>query len=301
MHAGGCDPCRKDRFQEPQNAGWHPGSTNDFRSAPALFCCYAESLLAGMRPKSGCFLLPYWLGPAGSSLPIVARREPTAGMLELIRSLLHNLYDVQGLIQWGGTLLVCVIVFVETGLFVGFFLPGDSLLVTAGVFSAAGTLKIGSLCVLVTLCAIAGDQVGYWIGRRAGHALYRRQDSAFFKRRHLERAHTFYERYGGKTVILARFMPIVRTFCPPVAGAAQMRYARYLAFDVVGGCVWGAGLVLVGYFLGSVVPNISQRIHWVIAVVVILSLLPALIGAIRARSRRISKSEALPLGPSTQE
>jgi membrane-associated protein len=183
---------------------------------------------------------------------------------------------------------------------VGFFLPGDSLLVTAGVFSAAGALKIGSLSLLVTLCAIAGDQLGYWIGRHAGQALYRRPDSAFFKRRHLERAHDFYEKYGAKTVILARFMPIVRTFCPLVAGAAQMRYIRYLAFDIVGGCCWGAGLVLGGYFLGSVVPNISQRIHWVIAVVVILSLLPAMIGAIRSRSRRISKPDAVPLGPSTQ-
>ena len=154
---------------------------------------------------------------------------------------------------------------------------------------------------MVTLCAIAGDQLGYWIGRRAGQALYRRRDSALFKRRHLERAHIFYEKYGGKTVILARFMPIVRTFCPPVAGAAQMRYARYLAFDVVGGCCWGAGLVLGGYFLGSVVPNIGQRIHWVIAAVVILSLSPAFIGALRARSRRISNPEAFPLGPSTQE
>jgi membrane-associated protein len=222
-------------------------------------------------------------------------------MLELIRSLLHHLYDVQGLIQWGGTLLVCLIVFVETGLFVGFFLPGDSLLVTAGVFSAAGTLKVGSLALLVTLCAIAGDQLGYWIGWRAGEALYRRPNSAFFKRRHLERAHAFYEQYGGKTVILARFMPIVRTFCPPVAGAAQMRYSRYVAFDLLGGCCWGAGLVLAGYFLGSVVPNISQRIHWVIAVVVLLSLLPGLVGAVRARSRRISKPDALPLGPSIQE
>ena len=222
-------------------------------------------------------------------------------MLDLIRSVLHNLYDVQGLIQWGGTLLVCTIVFVETGLFVGFFLPGDSLLVTAGVFAAAGTLKIGSLVLFVTLCAIAGDQLGYWIGRRTGQALYRREDSTFFKRRHLDRAHQFYEKYGGKTVILARFMPIVRTFCPPVAGAAQMRYARYLAYDVLGGCCWGAGLVLGGYFLGSIVPNIGQRIHWVIAVVVVLSLLPAMIGAIRARSRRISKPDALPLGPSTQQ
>lgn len=220
-------------------------------------------------------------------------------MFELIRTILHNLYDIQGLIHWGGTLLVCIIVFVETGLFVGFFLPGDSLLVTAGVFSAAGVLKIGSLVPLVTVCAIAGDQLGYWIGRRTGEALYRRPDSAFFKRRHLERAHNFYEKYGGKTVILARFMPIVRTFCPPVAGAAQMRYVRYFAFDVLGGCCWGAGLVLAGYFLGSMVPNIGQRIHWVIAVVVILSFLPALIGAMRAH--RTSKPEALPLGPSTQE
>lgn len=221
-------------------------------------------------------------------------------MLDLIRSLIHHLYDVQGLIQWGGTLLVCIIVFVETGLFVGFFLPGDSLLVTAGVFSAVGALKIGSLAPLVTLCAIAGDQVGYWIGRRAGQALYDRPDSRLFKRRHLEEAHNFYEKYGGKTVILARFMPIVRTFCPPVAGAAQMTYSRYLAFDVVGGCCWGAGLVLAGHFLGSIVPNIGQRIHWVIAVVILLSILPAAIGALRARSRGISKPDAVPLGRSTQ-
>lgn len=222
-------------------------------------------------------------------------------MFELIRNLVHNLYNVQGLIQWGGTLLVCAIVFAETGLFVGFFLPGDSLLVTAGVFSAAGSLKVGSLALLVTLCAIAGDQLGYWIGRRMGQALYHRQDSRFFKRRHLERAQEFYEKYGGKTVILARFMPIVRTFCPPVAGAAQMPYTRYFAYDVVGGCLWGGGLILVGYFLGSVVPNIGQRIHWVIAVVIALSFLPALIGALRARSRRISKPDAFPLGPSTQQ
>src|SRR6202007_1859068 len=126
-------------------------------------------------------------------------------MIEFLKELLHRLADVRGLVALGGTLLVCVIVFVETGLFVGFFLPGDSLLVTAGVFSATGVLKIGTLVPLVTLCAFAGDQLGYWIGRRAGQALYRREDSVFFKRRHLERAHNFYEKYGGKTVMLARF------------------------------------------------------------------------------------------------
>src|SRR6266404_1047616 len=153
------------------------------------------------------------------------------------------LFNVKGLIEWGGTLLVCAIVFIETGFFVGFFLPGDSLLVTAGVFAATGQIHLAKLLLLVPLCAIAGDQVGYWIGRQAGQALYRRQDSLFFKRRHLAQAHDFYENYGGKAVILARFVPIARTFCPPVAGAANMRYSRYFAYDVVGGCCWAGGLI----------------------------------------------------------
>ena len=221
-------------------------------------------------------------------------------MLETLRQLLHTLYDVEGLIQWGGTLLVCTIVFVETGLFVGFFLPGDSLLVTAGIFAAAGRLDLIPMLLLVTLCAIVGDQVGYWIGRRAGHALYRREDSLIFKKRHLERAHQFYEKYGGKTIILARFVPIVRTFCPPVAGAAQMSYVRYLSYDIFGGIFWVGSMILGGYYLGRLVgPEVlSRQIHWVIAVVVFLSLLPAIIGTLRARSRKGHKAPA-PL-PATQ-
>lgn len=216
-------------------------------------------------------------------------------MVKLVTDLLHRIYDVQGLIQWGGTLLVCLIVFVETGLFVGFFLPGDSLLVTAGVFAAAGVLPIATLLPLVIACAIAGDQVGYAIGRQAGQALYRRQDSFFFRRRHLDRAHQFYEKNGGKTVIIARFMPIVRTFCPPVAGAAGMPYPRYLAYDIFGGFFWAGSMILGGYFLGSFVPNINQRIHWVIAAVIALSFLPAVIGALRARAAKSgTKSGAKP-------
>jgi membrane-associated protein len=223
-------------------------------------------------------------------------------MLESIRQLLHTIYDVQGLIRWGGLFMVCAIVFVETGLFVGFFLPGDSLLVTAGVFAAAGDLKISTLLLLVTLCAIVGDQLGYWIGRGTGQALYRRRDSLFFKRRHLEEAHDFYQKYGGKTVILARFMPIVRTFCPPVAGAAKMPYGRYFAYDVAGGCLWAGSMILGGYFLGSIVPNINERIHWVIAAVVILSLMPAVIGALRARRRgRAPKANPITVGESGRE
>jgi membrane-associated protein len=226
-------------------------------------------------------------------------------MLDSIRQILHTLYDVQGLIQWGGLLMVCGIVFLETGLFVGFFLPGDSLLVTAGVFAAAGVLKIGTLLPAAIACAIVGDQVGYWIGRSAGQALYQRQDSLFFKRKHLDRAHEFYEKYGGKTVILARFAPIVRTFCPPVAGAANMPYARYVAYDVAGGAIWAGSMILGGFFLGSFIPNIGQRIHYVIAAVVFLSLLPALIGALRARSdarkNTRPKSAVLPVSQSEPE
>jgi membrane-associated protein len=211
-------------------------------------------------------------------------------MIASLTHLLHFLFNVKGLIEWGGTLLVCVIVFIETGFFVGFFLPGDSLLVTAGVFAASGQLRIAHLVLLVPLCAIVGDQIGYWIGRKAGQALYRREDSLVFRKRHLERAHE----YGGKTVILARFIPIVRTFCPPVAGAAQMPYGRYVAYDMAGGVLWGAGMILGGYFLGRQIPNISENIHYVIAVVIFLSLLPPAISILRGRSSGTSKPSGVP-------
>jgi membrane-associated protein len=207
-------------------------------------------------------------------------------MIELFRHLLAQLYDVRGLIEWGGTLLVCVVVFVETGMFVGFFLPGDSLLVTAGVFAGAGHMKLASLLTVVTLCSIAGDQLGYLIGWKAGESLYRREDSRFFKKRHLMTAHEFYEKFGGKTIIIARFVPIIRTFCPPVAGAARMKYSRYLAYDVVGGFLWVWSMVLVGYTLGRTVPNVDRRIHFIIAGVIVVSLIPAAYHAWKARGTR---------------
>jgi len=207
-------------------------------------------------------------------------------VLESLRHLVSQLYDVRGLIEWGGTALVCLVVFVETGMFVGFFLPGDSLLVTAGVFAGAGRLSVAMLLTLVTLCAILGDQLGYLIGRKAGANLYKRDDSRFFKKRHLKRAHEFYEQYGGKTIILARFVPIIRTFCPPVAGAARMNYAHYLGFDILGGFLWVWSMILVGYTLGRSVPNIDKRIHYVIAVVIVVSLLPAAYHAWKARPRK---------------
>jgi membrane-associated protein len=205
-------------------------------------------------------------------------------MIEFLKHLLAQLYDVRGLVEWGGTLLVCVIVFIETGMFVGFFLPGDSLLVTAGVFAGAGHMKLAELLSLVSVCAIAGDQVGYLVGWKAGENLYRREDSRVFKKKHLARAHEFYETYGGKTVILARFIPIIRTFCPPVAGAAKMSYRRYLAYDIAGGFLWVWSMVLVGYTLGRTVPNVDRKIHFIIAGVIVISLMPAAYHAWKARS-----------------
>jgi membrane-associated protein len=216
-------------------------------------------------------------------------------LLESIRHLLHSIYDVEGIIRTGGPLLVCIIVFVETGFFVGFFLPGDSLLVTAGVFAAAGVVPLKWLLLPVMLCAIVGDQIGYWIGRAAGMALYRREDTLFFRKQHLVRAHNFYETYGGKTVILARFVPIIRTFCPPVAGAAQMPYFRYLVYDFFGGILWVGTMILGGYFLGRSIPNISQRIHYVILAVVFLSVLPVIISLLRARGT--SSAPEVPISP----
>ena len=205
--------------------------------------------------------------------------------MDWIRDVFHFVTDVRGLIQLGGLLMVCTIVFVETGLFVGFFLPGDSLLVTAGVFAASGDLNLAVLLVGATACAIAGDQVGYYIGRRAGAALYSRPDSRFFKRKHLERAHAFYEKHGAKTIVIARFVPIVRTFAPAVAGAAEMNYRRFISYNVFGGLFWVLSTVLLGFFLGRAVPDIERHIHIVIAVVIFVSFLPALYELYRSRSR----------------
>jgi len=207
-------------------------------------------------------------------------------MMQWLHDAFRFLTDVEAIIRWGGTFMVGVIVFTETGLFFGFFLPGDSLLVTAGIFAAAGYLNLWALLVLGSICAVVGDQVNYYIGRSAGHALYSRPDSRFFKRRHLERAHEFYEKYGGKTIVIARFVPIVRTFAPAVAGAAEMSYWKFVSYNVFGGIFWVLGLVLLGYFLGRTVPNINQHIHWVIAIVIFLSILPGIFEFWRAHRKR---------------
>ena len=174
--------------------------------------------------------------------------------------------------------------FTETGLLVGFFLPGDSLLITAGLVAATGGLNIWWVNVLVMAAAIVGDSVGYAIGYRAGPRIFTREDSLLFHRRHLIRTREFYARHGGKTIVLARFIPIIRTFAPVVARVGQMAYRRFLFFNVFGGIGWVAGLTWAGYLLGQTVPNIDQHVHLVVAIVIVLSVLPIVGEIIKARA-----------------
>jgi membrane-associated protein len=216
-------------------------------------------------------------------------------MIESLTGLLHQIYDVEGIIRWGGLSMLILIVFAETGLMFGFFLPGDSLLVTAGVFAAAGILDVGVLLLALSTSAVVGDQVGYLIGHRTGRALFKREDSFFFHRRHLVRAEEFYQRHGGKTIVLARFVPIIRTFAPVVAGMGSMNYRRFVAYNVLGGIGWVFSMVLLGYFLGRAVPNIDKNIHTVIVVVIFLSLLPGFFEYLRARREARAADVSPPL------
>lgn len=212
-------------------------------------------------------------------------------------ALLPDWLDPEKIISRGGYLLIFAIVFAESGLLIGFFLPGDSLLFTAGMF-AAGTFEdklpnvqfnIWVLCLGVCIAAVAGDQVGYLFGRKAGPALFSRPDSRFFKQEHLEKAQSFFEHHGPRAIVLARFVPIVRTFCPIVAGAGQMEYGTFVRFNVVGGFLWGVGVTLLGYFLGNV-PLIADNIELALLMVVAVSLIPIAIEVIK--SRRAKKAHA---------
>jgi membrane-associated protein len=202
---------------------------------------------------------------------------------DVVTEFFRTVYNVPELIRLGGLVGLVVVVFAETGLMIGFFLPGDSLLVTAGLFAAKGDLDIVWMNVALCVAAIIGDATGYWIGYRAGKALYSRPNSFLFRRDHLIKTHEFYERHGGKTIVIARFMPILRTFAPVVAGAAEMTYRRFAVYNIAGGIGWVLSMTLTGYFLGRAVPDLEKHIHIVVAVVIFLSLLPALIAWARTR------------------
>jgi membrane-associated protein len=221
--------------------------------------------------------------------------------LDLIQDLFRTLYNVPELIRIGGILGLFCVIFAETGLMVGFFLPGDSLLVTAGLFAAKGDLDIVWLNVALMVAAVVGDAVGYWIGWRAGKALYSRPNSFFFRREHLIKTHEFYEKHGGKTIIIARFMPIVRTFAPTVAGAAEMTYRQFALFNVIGAVSWVASMTLTGYFLGQMFgPALERNIHILVAVVIFLSLLPALVAWLNERRKANAAGIAAAGAPPTE-
>jgi membrane-associated protein len=204
-----------------------------------------------------------------------------------------NFLDPTHLINSYGTLGILAIIFAESGLFFGFFLPGDSLLVTAGILASthkAGDvhLNLAALLIGIPIAAILGDQVGYWFGRRVGPSLFRRPESRFFKPEYLKRAHEYLEHRGARMIILARFIPAVRTFTPIAAGASKMRYTLYLPFDIAGGLLWGVGVTLAGYTLGSSVKNIDRYLVPVIGVVIVVSLIPVALEL--RRSTRASRS-----------
>lgn len=187
---------------------------------------------------------------------------------------------------------ILVIVFIETGLLFP-ILPGDTLLFTGGLLAAGGTLNIWTLLIAVPLAAIAGDQTAYFIGRRIGPALFRKEDSRFFKKHYVTQSHEFFEKHGPFTIILARFVPVVRTFTPVIAGVSKMRYPVFLGFDIVGGILWAGGVTLLGYFLGSV-PFVKNHLELVILAIVLLSILPAIISAGRAFLERRRNSAPKP-------
>jgi len=205
-------------------------------------------------------------------------------MIEFAIDLLKSLTNPERLIHllstvfggWWGYLLLSAVVFAETGLLLGFFLPGDSLLFTVGVVAGAGQLNVALIMVVLATAAIVGDGVGYYLGRKTGPAIFNRPDSRLFKREHLQRTHDFYEKHGGKTIIYARFVPIVRTFAPFVAGVAGMGYSRFLAFNIFGGIGWVVSMTLAGYFLGGV-PFIRAHFEKVVIGIVLVSVLPVLI------------------------
>ena len=192
------------------------------------------------------------------------------------------------LLEAFGTIGLFLVVFAESGLLIGFFLPGDSLLFTAGVFAAAGKLSLPVILPGVFIAAVVGDQVGYAFGNKAGPALFRRPDSRFFKQAYLDKAQRYFEEHGPRTIVLARFVPIVRTFAPIVAGAGDMRYRTFVTYNVVGGLLWGVGVTSLGFALGEAI-DIDKYLLPVIAVIIAFSLVPVMLEVRRARSHHRSE------------
>jgi membrane-associated protein len=223
-------------------------------------------------------------------------------LFHYLKDLLNPKIIIETLLVKGGIFVyfgLIFIVFAETGLAVGFFLPGDSLLVVAGLFAATGKLNLAVLLLTLFVAAVVGDAVGYYTGARLGPRIFKREKSLLFRPSHLLKAQEFYEKYGGKTIIIARFVPIVRTFAPIVAGAAKMPYRNFVVYNVAGGFLWVFSMILAGYFLGNLLKSklgidLEEHIEWVVIIVVALSLVPPFIEYLKARrekAARASKAE----------
>ena len=217
--------------------------------------------------------------------------------MDFIQDFFSTVYNVPELVRLAGFYGLMLIVFAETGLLVGFFLPGDSLLITAGLVAATGTLNIWWLNGLLAAAAIAGDSVGYAIGWRAGARLFTRPRSLLFNPRHIERTRAFYERHGAKTIVIARFVPIIRTFAPTVAGAAGMNYRRFALFNIFGGIGWVGSMLFAGWAIRKFfektigADQIGKYLHLIIGVVIFLSMLPGIIEYLRERRRTAREGE----------
>lgn len=190
--------------------------------------------------------------------------------------------DVDQIIKAGGLLLIGAIIFAESGMFVGFFLPGDTLLLSAGIFAAQDKLSLINVIMVVTVAAIAGDNVGYHIGKKYGRRLFRKPDGIIFRQQYVEQAEKFYERWGSKMMLVSHFVPVVRTFAPPVAGVAKMDYKQFVVFDAIGVLAWAVGVTLIGYWFGSKIPNIDQYIMLAVGGVIVITLGPTIYHVIKA-------------------
>ena len=191
--------------------------------------------------------------------------------------------DIVGLVRTFGYLGIFAVVFAESGVFFGFFLPGDSLLFTAGLLASQSFLNIWTLVLFVPLSAILGDNFGYWFGAKIGQALFRRKDSFFFHKHHIEKTRVFYATYGARAIVLSRFVPVVRTFTPVLAGVGGMPYKTFMKYNILGGVLWSAGLLLLGYFLGSLIPRVDSYLTPIIFLIIVISFLPIIHEVIKDR------------------
>ncbi len=196
------------------------------------------------------------------------------------------LLDPQKAIMAFGLIGVILIVFAESGLFFGFFLPGDTLLFTAGFVASQGIFSLTPLLICVFVAAVLGDSVGYWFGKKTGPALFTREDSFFFKKKYVEQAQLFYEKHGKKTIILARFLPVIRTFAPIVAGIGSMKYRTFITYNIVGGFMWSFLLILLGYFLGKSIPGIDRYLLPIVLLISLISIMPGIIHFFKNKKRK---------------